>query len=443
VARSGLLSSGPPILETPATKSQRAILAAACILLLLALAKFISQDVRKFEHPANDLLSPWVTSNLFIDGKNPYTDTPDFARIVDSTHFLPQEAPPDYQRVLAYYGRIYPPTTLLLIAPLAMMPWRAAVCVYLIGAVALLVAMVIVMASNLPFRWSDPRKLYFVAFALALTPLHFGIVTVNLNTLGIALLCAGVGFMRPRPYVSGAAIGIALCLKPQLALLLFLYLWLRKKWRVAFTALGFSVFISAISLLWLKFHNIEWFSAWRNEVHQCGIPPGGCAAFTTGLQSLQFLNLQALIYQFTLNPALSTMLSLALFTVLAGISLYLIVTRISNKNESAGLAIISVLTLLPIYQNFYTGAILLFVLYWAVENWSDKRGKVAQLFMLPLLIPVFSTLVARFVANHNLASNTIWNGFVMLHVIWIELLLLILLLVSLYRKPQVRTVSYA
>jgi ABC-type uncharacterized transport system YnjBCD permease subunit len=137
------------------------------------------------------------------------------------------------------------------------------------------------------------------------------------------------------------------------------------------------------------------------------------------------------------------MLSLALFTVLAGISLYLIVTRISNKNESAGLAIISVLTLLPFYQNFYTGAILLFVLYWAVENWSDRRGKVAQLFMLPLLIPVFSTLVARFVANHNLASNTIWNGFVMLHVIWIELLLLILLLVGLYRKPQVRTVSYA
>jgi Glycosyltransferase family 87 len=443
VARSGLLSSGLPILESPATKSRRAFLAAACILLLLALAKFIFQDARKFEHPTNDLLSPWVTSNLFIEGKNPYSDTLDFARIVDSTRFLPQETPPDYQRVLAFYGRIYPPTTLLLIAPLTQLSWRAAVYAYLIGSVILLVAMVFVMASNLPFPWSDPRKLYFVGFSLALTPLHFGIVTLNLNTLGIALLCAGVGFMRSRPYVSGAAIGIALCLKPQLALLFFLYLWLRKKWRVAFTALGFSVFISTISLLWLKFHNIEWFSAWRNEVHQCGIPPGGCAAFTSGIQSLQFLNLQALAYQFRQNPKAATILALAIFAVLAGVSFYLIHDRITDQNESAGIAIISVLTLLPFYQNFYTGAILLFVLYWAVENWRETPARLAQYSMLLLLLPVASTLLIRFIAAHNLSSNVIWNGFVMLRAIWVELFVLILLIVSLFRKPSVRTVSYA
>ena len=276
MARSGLLSSDPPVLGAPAAKNNRAIAVAAGLLLLLALSKFVFQDALKFEHPNNDLLSPWITSHLFIDGKNPYNDTLDFVQILESAHFLPQDAPLDYRRVLAFYGRIYPPTSLLLIAPLARLPWRAAVYVYLIGSVALLVAMVLVMARNLPFRWSDPRKLYFVAFALALTPLHFGIVTVNLNTLGIALLCAGVGFMRSRPYVSGAAIGIALCLKPQLAIFFFAYPWLRKKWRVGFTALGFSVVISGASLLWLKFHNVEWFSAWRDDVHQCGTPPGGC-----------------------------------------------------------------------------------------------------------------------------------------------------------------------
>ena len=126
-----------------------------------------------------------------------------------------------------------------------------------------------------------------------------------------------------------------------------------------------------------------------------------------------------------------------------GVSLYLIYSRVSDQNESAGIAIISVLTLLPFYQNFYTGAILLFVLYWAVENWYDTPARLAQYSMLILLIPVFSMYMLRFIATHNLGTNVLWNGFVMLHAIWIELFLLVMLFVSLFRAPKVRSISYA
>ena len=102
---------------------------------------------------------------------------------------------------------------------------------------------------------------------------------------------------------------------------------------------------------------------------------------------------------------------------------------------------ISILTLLPVYQHYYTAEILLFVLYWAIENWRQKGAKAALLLMLPLLVP-FATwaeragVASRFAGGRNFALDLIWNGFLMPHVIWIELILLLIVLATLYRQSH-------
>jgi hypothetical protein len=297
----------------------------------------------------------------------------------------------------------------------------------------------VLLARNLQLRRDDPRKLFFIAFALALAPLHSGIHESNLNTLAIACIGIGVGLLSRRPILSGIAIAIAMCLKPQVAFFFFAYLCLRKQWKAAVSMLIACTIIFGGSLAWMRIHHVQWLGAFLNDVSQWSPRTGGDWSFyAPGAGTFQLINLQVLAFQFTNHVAWANVLSWILFTLLAGISVFLIGRRVSDKNESAGVAITAVLTLLPVYQRFYTAAILLFVIYWAVENWPATRAKAALLCLLPLLFPLATMtqrirFVARFIQDHDLSSNLLWKGFVMPHVIWIQLILLILLLAHLYR----------
>ncbi len=326
-------------------------------------------------------------------------------------------------------------------APLGLLGWHTAVCTYLFGSTALFILALLVLAQQLPLPPHDPRKLYFAAFALAMAPLHSGIHEVNLNTVVIACLCAGAGFLSTRPYCSGIAIAIATCLKPQVGIFFFAYPWLRKKWKTAFAALGGCSVVSAGSLVWMKIHHFEWLGAFLNELSRFSSPNRRSSPIAAGTGKFQLLNLQVLTFQFTHSPEWSKILAWTLFALLAGVSGFLIISRVSDKNESAGIAMISILTLLPVYQHYYTAEILLFVLYWAIENWRAKGAKAALLLMLPLLFP-FATWAERagaanwFTGGRNLSLNFILNGFLMPHVIWIELILLLIVLATLYRQSH-------
>jgi hypothetical protein len=183
-------------------------------------------------------------------------------------------------------------------------------------------------------------------------------------------------------------------------------------------------------------------------VAKCATPPGGCSLYPRGTERFQHLNLQTLAFELTSSQKWSSITSWALFAILVGISVYLIRRHVTDSNESAGIAIISVLTLLPFYQNTYSAQILLFVLYWAVENWPAKSAKAAVLCMLPLLVPPLWALARvvgpfiRFIQDHNLSSNLIWNCFVMLNVIWIELVLLLLVFAHLYKVSTNQSTAF-
>ena len=430
-------SEVPPHIQPAVTTKRLVWLLAAALLLALALAKFVYEDALRLEYPVNDLITPWISSQVFLHGKSPYSDTQEYGRIFAAARIPPTARYEDYLDVLSIYPRVYPPTTMLMLVPLGYLDWRTALYVYLIGSSALFIWSLWVLARKIKLPLNDPQRLYFLAFALAMAPLHSSIHESNLNTAAIACLCAGVGLMSTRPYLSGVAIAAGMCLKPQIAVFFFLYPWLRKKWKTALTALAVCAALFACSIVWMGIHHVTWFGDFLAELSQVTSPTGVNDFLDPDLTAFQMVNLKILIFQFTQSLDWSGILTWAIFTLLAGVSVFLILSRVSEHNESSGIAIVSVLTLLPVYQRFYTAEILLFVLYWSFENWRSKGAKSAHWLLLPLLFPLArmatkNDAVARFTENHNLNSNLIWRGFIMPHVIWIELIILLILLASLY-----------
>jgi Glycosyltransferase family 87 len=421
------------------TNIRRALyLTGIALLFALSLAKF-AYDVRWLTYPVNDLTVPWVASRAFIDGKNPYNDNQEFGRIWATTQIPSSAGCPDFNCILHLVQMAYPPTALPILAPLAMLNWKAAVYTYLVGSTALVVAMIFMLAQNLRLHWSHPRRLYLIAFALAMAPLHSGIHQSNPNTLVFACLAAGVLFMNRKPYLSGIALAIAMCLKPPVVFLFFAYPWLRRKWKTAFTALAACAAITSTSLLWMQVHHVAWLGPYLDAVASWSALRS--ARFDSpGLEKFQNLNLQVLAFQLTHSPLWSNIVVGALFAILSAASAFLIYTRVSEKTEAIGIAIVAVLTLLPVYQKIYTAAILIFVLYWAVENWPRRGAKAAIMVMLPLLLPLAAITqvgeLSRFVQSHNLGSYFLWNAFFMPIVIWIELFLLLILLPALYRTSK-------
>jgi hypothetical protein len=414
--------------------AQRVVYLAVALLLLLAAVKFVFQDGRRLAYPMNDLTTPWVSSQAFLHGNNPYSDIQELSRIWSLTHIAQAGKCTDFACILAIHQSVYPPTTLALIAPLGLLHWRTAVYAYTLGSSALFVMALLVLAQKLSPSWKDWRKLYFVAFALAMAPLHSGIHEVNLITLVVVFLCAGVGLLSDRPYAAGIALAIAACLKPQVAIFFFAYPWLRRKWKTAFASLGTLSLISACSLIWLRVHHQQWLGSFLSQLAQFSAPGGPSGAEAPGPGKFPLLNLRVLTFQLTLSRNLSSILAWTIFALLAAVAVYLIVRRVTDENESAGVAIIAVLTLLPVYHRYYTASILLFVLYWAVEHFDASRAKAALLFLVPLLVPFAAIMersgIARRLMDNHSALGVVWNDFLMPHVIWIELLLLLLLFVD-------------
>jgi len=425
----------------PIRPVQRAIFfIGLALLFVFSLARF-ADNLNRSVYPLNDLTPGWVSSQAFINGKNPYNDTQELEKIWASTRIYRAGGCADYKCILNKFPMAYLPTALPLFALLALLPWHTAVYAYLVASTLSIVAMVVLLAQRLKYPWTDPRKWYMIAFPLAMAPLQTSVHCSNVNTIIIALLGAGVILMRERPYFSGFTFAISICLKPQLAFLFFAYPWLRKKWKTVFAELAVCGIICVCVMLWAGFHHLELLKAYSESLAEFNTPGGQNSFFENSPKRYLLVNVQVIAYQFTHSPMISEIISWTFFLLLAAVSLFLIHTRVSDRNEGIGIAIISVLTLLPVYQRIYSAAILIFVVYWAIENWFLRAAKAALLIMFPMLLPL-ATLswsiprMANFVEIYHLDTYFLWNAFIMPHQVWIELCLLLILLYVLSRSQR-------
>jgi hypothetical protein len=133
---------------------------------------------------------------------------------------------------------LYPPTFLLVVYPLALLPFKIAAVAFLGGTLALFVR---VMCAIAPSRQTALLTLAFPGAALVLVCGQNGLLTASIAGLGLVLL-------RRHPVFAGICLGL-LCIKPHLAVLFPLALLCSRSWRALASMAATAAVLLAVSVL--------------------------------------------------------------------------------------------------------------------------------------------------------------------------------------------------
>jgi len=224
---------------------------------------------------AGDLASPYVAALRFLHGQNPYPS----ANFQAAWHNA--GAPANFYVGDSGQHTIYPPTALLVMAPLAALPWPWAVRCFVWGCTLGYLGIVWLLARLVATNWKSLRRLGFVAFALGIAPVHTGINQGNLSIL-VFVLC---GYALYLAYMhdgttGGILLAIACCIKPAsaLAAVLIVLLYRRKKSVLAFLAAS-ALIAGCTALVLLHIGPLWWVDYQTNLAFLFG--PTGAANFAT------------------------------------------------------------------------------------------------------------------------------------------------------------------
>lgn len=165
------------------------------------------------DHHANDFLLFWSAGRMADGGRAAQAYAADLLLAVQ------REVSPGQGPGLIWP---YPPPTLLLVRPLAALPFWSAMAA---AAVAGLTAYALTIRAIVPDRWTVPVAL---AFPGAFVALHAG----QTGLFVAAAVGAGLWLCDRRPWLAGVLLGLAVC-KPQFGVLLPLILIGSGRWRTA------------------------------------------------------------------------------------------------------------------------------------------------------------------------------------------------------------------
>lgn len=189
-------------------------------------------------HDSRDFLTVFAAARCWINGMNPYApgDLVVSARAagaqVSEAQFLITPS-------------VYLPSALLLLSPLAALPWTLARALWLACLLAASLWAVVALA-----RMTSGFSIAVWSYLLAFAPLHTGISKGQPSVLVYAFIV--ISIVTPEPYIAGVLLGIAVCIKPQLSLgFLALALVLRQR-RKVIAACTTGLAVSGVALICIK-----------------------------------------------------------------------------------------------------------------------------------------------------------------------------------------------
>ncbi len=205
-------------------------------------------------------------TGLLLDGQR-------FTAVLNATHGWLAEP-------LRFHPWIYPPYTLLLALPFALLPWWASYGVFQAASFAGLVA-----SLSLWARGTD--RVLLIAGVACCAATAFTLGSGQNSFLSAGLVTAGIALMDRRPRAAGVLLGL-LCFKPQLAFLVPLALAAAGAWRALAAAaatvcalLGLSLIAPGIGLWRAWLHLIlggdPAFHAWVEQGRLYGQSVFACA----------------------------------------------------------------------------------------------------------------------------------------------------------------------
>ncbi|HVT89660.1 MAG TPA: glycosyltransferase family 87 protein [Tepidisphaeraceae bacterium] len=329
-------------------------------------------------------------------------------------------------RDVSYFAPVYPPTSLVMMIPLAIVPAAPAMVIWLVFTILLLTVQLMALADLAGLDRRDARLLVLIGASIASAPLQFGILSGQLSLPAISMCIIAVWCAsRHREIFAGLLIGLACALKPQIGGTFFVYYLFLRRFRVAGLALLVGGLIGAIALLGMKYSQIDWMSGWSHNVAATraigGVNDYGWAnPFRDEIIDLKIILVSSGLSDFTLR-------GFVVCIVLILIASYLIwfprgISR-TARNELPALACLAAISLMPVYHRVYDASLLTIAFAWALAERDGSRRRETILLLAPMclfLIPfdIVKSLGNRLPIITESSKTDWWQSLIAPHYAW-------------------------
>jgi hypothetical protein len=325
------------------------------VLFISALVMFALAGARVIQ-ASNDFVPVYTGARCLLHGCNPY----DTSQLEQQFYLAGGHAAelPSWQIDVP----VYPPSTFLVLSPLALLEFPVARVLWF-----LLNGCLLVIAARLIQEMSPAQHEWLTTFLVCYFVITAEIVLVLGQPAVFAISLVIIGsyfFLRGRLLAVGALMFLlSLAVKPQIGGLIVLYLLLRRvHWRYAAMAMAGAVVVLLSAGLILGHHprSAAWASTLRANLSATLSPGGSADPRPENQQSIGDVNLQSLTSIFFPEAHAFNAAAYSVFLALLALGI-LVALRTTGSREThfISLAALSVLSLMPVYHRFYDTRLLL------------------------------------------------------------------------------------
>ena len=308
-------------------------------LVLAAAIYFLVRGPWRAIHENGDFLTVFLAARCWVHGMNPYApaDLVVSARAAGAQVAGAQLS--EAQFLLT--PSVYFPPALLLLSPLAALPWTVAKAIWLFCSLGASLWAVVALA-----RLAKGWPLAVWAFCLSFAPLHTGIARGQPSVLVCALIA--ISIVTPQPYIAGLLLGIAVCIKPQLSLgFLFLAIVLHQG-RKLIAACTTGLVLSAAALLFMKAGSL---TTLISNLLAVSSAAGIDSRSALNPLRYQLINIGTIIPQ----ALYSTPVMAIIYGIIASLSVIAVVRAVDTR---MAVAVVASATVLIGYHRFYDAQLL-------------------------------------------------------------------------------------
>jgi Glycosyltransferase family 87 len=354
------------------------------VVCIASLVLFALGGTRVFR-ASNDFVPVYAGARCLLHGCNPY-DTRQLEPVFFQAGGRPSDLP-SWQIDVP----VYPPSTFLVLSPLALLRFPVARLVWFLlnGCLFATAGGLILSICPPPHRWLATLLVsFFVVTAGILLVLgQPAVFAISLVTAGSCL------FLRGRFVPLGAFFFLlSLAVKPQIGGFIVLYfLAQRIYWRYAAFALAGAAVILLCASLILGHHPLSagWASTLRANLSATLSPGGSADPRPANQQAIGDENLQALTSIFVSEAGQFNAAAYAVFLALYGVGT-VVVLRAQRGPELhlVALGALSILTLMPVYHRFYDTRLLLLSVPAVVVVFQKRRVLGAVIAVLTVITTI-------------------------------------------------------
>lgn len=405
----------------------------------------------------SDLAAPYTSARFWLAGSNPYNPFAFFAEWRASG--APNLGLSDF---VSGAHSVYPPPTLLLIAPLTLLRWQSAVHAFVILGLIFYFASIYAMVRlarpqhrGFSDIATDPLALLFIAIALGFAPVHAAFHSLNIVLFASCAAMLAIAFTfrldsvgrgdLKKMILVGTAVTLAILLKPTTGIFLLPWLAYERRWRLIAAILVACGVITVLSLAPLMAHQgMSWLADYRQNVSALFTDGGNADVSHQNIYNTDRIDLQlvafALLGNRTLASAAAALVYIALLSVFLKQAGWGMTSAQGKHNFDLPLLIAAgclALGLLPSYTRVYAAVVLLPLALWCLTHLQLSAARCIMLLLSDFLLNT-SAIIRLLgekaeVINHNPRA---WDFTIGGHTCW--LLLGIGFLLPLAVRQQIR-----